>query len=81
MFMVIYCHESGYFEDILKLWIFRLRTFYNFFQVWETEKSQLLVMRLWLGLETNNNFVKISLPILYTIETQLGRGRGLENGT
>ena len=32
--LVILCRESRYFEDISKLWIFRLRTFYNFFQVW-----------------------------------------------
>ena len=33
IFLVILSRESRYFEDILKLWIFRLRTFYNFFQV------------------------------------------------
>ena len=33
IFLFILCRESRYFEDILKLWIFRLRTIYNFFQV------------------------------------------------
>ena len=28
------CRESRYFEDVLNLWIFRLRKFYDFFQVW-----------------------------------------------
>ena len=34
MFLILLCRESRYFEDIVKLWIFRLRTIYNFFQVW-----------------------------------------------
>ena len=34
IFLVILCRKSHFFEDILKLWIFRLRTFYNFFKVW-----------------------------------------------
>ena len=38
IFRFIHCRESRYFEDIVKLWIFRLRTIYNFFQVWFTCK-------------------------------------------
>ena len=34
IFLFILCHESRYFEDIVKLGIFRLRTIHNFFQVW-----------------------------------------------
>ena len=34
LFLFIHCRESSFFEDIVKLWIFRLRTIYNFFQVW-----------------------------------------------
>ena len=33
MFLFVLCRESRYFEDIVKFWIFRLRTIYNFFQV------------------------------------------------
>ena len=33
IFLLILCHNSHYFEDIVKLWIFRLRTIHNFFQV------------------------------------------------
>ena len=33
MFLFVLCHESHYFEDIVKFRIFRLRTVYNFFQV------------------------------------------------
>ena len=32
-FIFIICCELRYFEKIVKLWIFRLRTIYNFFQV------------------------------------------------
>ena len=34
IFLLILCRESHYFEDIFKLFIFRLRMIYNFFQVW-----------------------------------------------
>ena len=34
LFRFIHCCKSRYFEDIVKVWIFRLRTIYNFFQVW-----------------------------------------------
>ena len=33
IFLVTLCHKSCYFEDIVNLLIFRLRTFCNFFQV------------------------------------------------
>ena len=33
-YLFILCRKSHYFEDIIKLWIFRLRTINNFFQVW-----------------------------------------------
>ena len=33
IFLFILYRESHYFEDIVKLWIFCLRTIYNFFQV------------------------------------------------
>ena len=33
MFLFVLCHESRYFEDIVKFWVFRLRMIYNFFQV------------------------------------------------
>ena len=33
IFLVILCRESRYFENNWGLWIFCLRTFYNFFQV------------------------------------------------
>ena len=32
-FLFIFCHKSRYFEDIVMLWIFRLRTIHNFFHV------------------------------------------------
>ena len=35
-FLFILCRKSRYFEDIVKLCIFRLRTIHNFFQVWLT---------------------------------------------
>ena len=34
IFWFIHCRESCFFEDIVKLWILRLRTIYNFFQAW-----------------------------------------------
>ena len=34
IFWFIHYRESRNYEDIVKLWIFRLRTIYNFFQVW-----------------------------------------------
>ena len=34
IFLFRVCRESRYFEDIVKLGIFRLRTIHNFFQVW-----------------------------------------------
>ena len=33
IFLFIHCRKIRYFEDIVELWIFRLRTIYNFFQV------------------------------------------------
>ena len=34
MYLFVLCRESRYFENIVKFIIFRLRTIYNFFQVW-----------------------------------------------
>ena len=34
MFLFVLWREWRYLEDIVKFWIFRLRTIYNFFQVW-----------------------------------------------
>ena len=39
MFLYVLCRESRYFEDIEKFWIFRLRTIYNFFQVWSPRQK------------------------------------------
>ena len=55
--MVILCRESRYFEDISKLKIFRLRTFFNFFQVcfWiylaRSESDYLMLSLVWVFLD------------------------------
>ena len=35
IFLFVLFRESRYFEDIVKFRVFRLRTIYNFFQVWD----------------------------------------------
>ena len=39
MFLFVVCRGSRYYEDIAKFLIFRLRTIYNFSQVWSTENT------------------------------------------
>lgn len=46
--LVVLCRKSCYFEDILKLWIFRLRTFCYFFQVCVLRAHPAVVHRMSL---------------------------------
>ena len=46
IFLVVICRQSCYFKDILKIWIFRLRMPYNFFQVWDRLSHRLIKCKL-----------------------------------
>ena len=68
MFLFVFCRESRYFEDIAKFLILRLRTIYNFFQVWkqqstffETPEPRLKFMHLKKCIEQSWKTIEISL--------------------
>ena len=80
-------HQSLIFIFVRKVILQNLGSLIHFFLIYfggvlivlvlvvtETEQKQLLVLRLGLGQEPNNSLCKISLPILHTIEVQLGMG-------
>ena len=59
--LIIICRESRYFEDILKWSIFRLRTFYIFFQVW----LSLYWYPTWVASMTKNGLFVSQLILLF----------------